>query len=278
MYDISCLRYIVISICDICNQKCTMCPHSIDEWSLSNTDIMTIDTVKKLKERLDEIHYKGIVSISGMGEPLLNPDIKEILDILSRDKEYTLHIVTNGICLLEKDNDLIYYLINKCDKISISIHDMKNYYDKFKEYKNLSNKIELRNHDINDSNSTIYATNRGGTLSRNSIRKRKCYYPYYEICIDCLGRYLLCAHDFNKKSLIKDYDIYNIGIDEYFLDKMKYRKEEMYTTDIQCFEPCIYCDCNGLMDGKEEYDKFVEHISKKEGSLWLNLLRKFLKI
>ena len=103
MYDINSLRYIVVSICDLCNEHCEICPHKFKEWKENHKDVMSIDTANILKKRLDEINYKGIVSISGMGEPLLNPYINNIIDILSKDRTYTLQIITNGTALL-KDN------------------------------------------------------------------------------------------------------------------------------------------------------------------------------
>lgn len=278
MYNISCLRYIVVSICDICNMQCITCPHSIKEWRDSHTDVMTKDTAMILNMRLLEIMYRGIVSISGMGEPLMNKDTRDIISLLSRNRIYQLQIITNGYCLLGKDNDLIDFLLDHCDKIYISIHDMNKEYGLFKKYEKMSKKIELRNHDISRLNSTLLATNRGGTMCKNIERKERCYYPYYEIAIDCLGNYLWCAHDFEKKSIRNNCNIYEMSIEDYFINATKDKKMKMYTMDGQLDEPCKYCDCLGFLDGRNEYDEFVKHFCKKEGSSWLNLLWKYLKI
>ena len=133
-YDINCLRYIVLNICNMCNCRCRICPQSLEPYRENHkNEIMDVDTAWILKKRLDGINYKGIVSISGMGEPTLNIYLKEILKILSKNREYKLWIVTNGLRLLGEDKYILNVLLEYCDRIDISIHDMDKYYNDFKE-------------------------------------------------------------------------------------------------------------------------------------------------
>lgn len=287
MYDINSLRYIVVSICDLCNEQCDICPHKFKEWKENHKDVMSIDSATILKKRLDEINYKGIVSISGMGEPLLNPYINNIIDILSKDRSYTLQIITNGTVLLE-DNELLKYLLDRIDRLDISIHDMSRY-DEFKTLQ-ISDKVTLRNHDYNDKDNTLIMNNRAGAMNEYKYKELErtnthaiicCYYPYYEIAIDCDGYYLWCAHDWNKYS--KDYkaNIRYHSIDWYFLKYTRDKKKNMYNKANVILNggldyPCRYCNCCGVLDGEKEMEEFFKQEDKRRDESWLNRLLKFL--
>ena len=261
-YDINCLRYIVLNICNMCNCRCRICPQSLEPYRENHkNEIMDVDTAWILKKRLDDINYKGIVSISGMGEPTLNIYLKEILKILSKNREYKLWIVTNGLRLLGEDKYILNVLLEYCDRIDISIHDMDKYYNDFKELQKSSEKIYLRNHDINNINSTLIASNRGGSIDNFTLlydKNNPCYYPYYELCIDCSGEYLLCAHDFNKESKDKKINIFSTSIEEYFLYRTYNTKYKMCTTRRHDINPCNKCTCIGILDGIEEYRLFED--------------------
>lgn len=115
------MKNFYFAIISKCNQSCTGCPcgkHAFDGTLLSLDDI---------KETLqDEIGNEELaVTLSG-GEPLLHPQIFDILDYLNQHKIYVT-ILTNG----EKLSDVIFLreLINHLDKetnlIITTIHDAK---------------------------------------------------------------------------------------------------------------------------------------------------------
>ena len=90
--ETDCIRTVVLNISEFCNLQCLSCPRS--KGYKNRKLFMSSSIAQKIKERLDEIKYNGIISISGMGEPFAHPFILNILKIL---KEYNIQIITNGL-------------------------------------------------------------------------------------------------------------------------------------------------------------------------------------
>ena len=81
-----------------CNRACSFCPH----WGFKTEDtrekFVSMDVVDRFIEITSE--YKNQVTLCGMGEPTLHPQIKEILDKF-QDVDYKVILVTNGYKLEE---------------------------------------------------------------------------------------------------------------------------------------------------------------------------------
>ena len=96
------LSQLEIVFSDLCNRTCKFCPRSVDYPNTN--DNMSVDDAELIKERLMEFDYKGAMTISGKGEPLLN---KNALDCISKLKQWKPFLITNGDSLL-KDDTLVY--------------------------------------------------------------------------------------------------------------------------------------------------------------------------
>ena len=68
---------------ELCNRTCSFCPRG--NGYPNKDEHLTIDDAYLIKNRLDEFEYQGIIIISGKGEPLLNPDILEIVNVFKNE-------------------------------------------------------------------------------------------------------------------------------------------------------------------------------------------------
>ena len=101
------LSSIEINPTELCNRLCNFCPRST-YYPNKNLN-MTVEDSVILKEKLDQFTYQGIITISGKGEPLLNKNIIDIVDVL---KSYHVILITNGDAIL-KDNTIVDRLFKK---------------------------------------------------------------------------------------------------------------------------------------------------------------------
>ena len=92
------LSQIEIVFSDLCNRKCDFCPRSVNYPN--RNDNMTCDDAELIRKRLIEFEYKGTISISGKGEPLLN---KNSVECISKLKNWKPFLITNGDPLLKDD-------------------------------------------------------------------------------------------------------------------------------------------------------------------------------
>ena len=94
-----------------CNARCIMCDHYVSHNRGSKH--LELATALKLKPILP---YVSLVVMHGNGEPFLNPDIMDILELY---KEYGVRIATNTN-LSHINSDICYELDQMCDSLQIS--------------------------------------------------------------------------------------------------------------------------------------------------------------
>ena len=88
-----------MDVTNCCNMRCRMCPYSLIEKKGHATDLMTIDLFDKIAEQVFPYAYH--VALSCAYEPLLHPELAEILEIAWRQKVPEWGLVTNA-SLLDK--------------------------------------------------------------------------------------------------------------------------------------------------------------------------------
>jgi len=104
-------RIIVLYTTSRCNARCSFCLTAPQRKTAPAPD-MGLDVVQAL---LDAFPRTKIYKVSGAGEPLVNPQLPEILELLKKHKKRVL-LQTNGIAL---DSNTPLYLV---DKINISVN------------------------------------------------------------------------------------------------------------------------------------------------------------
>ena len=104
---------IYVEITNSCNFNCSFCGKSKREIKF-----MTIEEFRKVANEV--IKYTDLITLHIKGEPLLHPNLKEILDI-SNEVGLKVNITTNG-SLISKN---IEFLKNPCVRqLNISIHSV----------------------------------------------------------------------------------------------------------------------------------------------------------
>ncbi len=96
----------------ICNLKCKMC---IAAFSKKEVSHLTLDKFKIIRR---EFPYLRKISLVGVGEPLLNPELFEIIRFAKKEK-IRIGFTTNGVLLTKNNIEKI--LDCKCDWLNISI-------------------------------------------------------------------------------------------------------------------------------------------------------------
>ena len=240
-FETDMIRIVTLNISEKCQLQCSICPRS---QGYPNQDIfMDLETVKQLKKRLDEINFQGIISISGMGEPCLHPKLLDICKILT---PYKIKILTNGLA------DIDYKSLSHYADIYVTIHNQQSLSYLQNKFKDIN--VVFRNHDIQTADCELIQTNRGGWFINKAIQQ-PCYFPFYKLCIDYDGSYLLCPDDWKRQSKRTGIDIYNMDIEQYYCHYLLPRKKELIKNRIQV--PCSQCNANGTLMGESIVKEYI---------------------
>ena len=107
-------KKIYIEITNICNLNCSFCSN--------DTMLKESITIENFEEVLKKINdYTDYIYLHVKGEPLLHPNLKELLDIALKYKK-KVNITTNGTLLKEKINILSHPSIRQ---INVSLQIIK---------------------------------------------------------------------------------------------------------------------------------------------------------
>lgn len=252
--EIDCIQTIVLNISEYCSLKCSMCPRSAGYPN--RKAYMDFLTILDIKKRLQDIDYKGTISISGMGEPCEHPKLMKLLEILTtnsnHEPKYKIKLLTNGIPNVD------YHKIEEMGiKLLVSVHDIKSI-DYLKEkFKNTS--AILRNHDPHSFSTELKITNRAGYMKSGEIQTGCCNYPFYKMMIDIDGSYLLCPEDWDRITKKSENNVHTKSIKEFFIDYLKNIKKELIENGRSNLTPCNKCSMNGSLMG----GKMVEYFKSK---------------
>lgn len=107
-------KKIYIEITNICNLKCKFCP-----VSTRKKEFMSVDNFEKIIEKIH--NHTNLVCLHVKGEPLLHPNLEEILSVLEK---YNLkaNITTNGTLI--KENLKVLKNSKAVRQINFSIHSI----------------------------------------------------------------------------------------------------------------------------------------------------------
>ena len=252
--------WIDISLTELCNRLCVFCPR-IDPDVYPNQNLhMGLGLLEKISSELIDLDYQGGVVFCGYGEPLLHPQIKEIIGIFG--KKIRTEIVTNGDKLTV---DLIHDLFDKglsflCVSMYDGPHQVEYFTDMMKQAGLSNHQFILRDrwHTEEDSFG-LKLTNRGGTINfgdkvEQGIRK-PCFYLAYSLAIDWNGDMLLCVQDWQKKIKLG-----NAGQDKLLdvwesprISKLRNKLIQGDRSD----SPCKECNTDGTFHGFNHVEKWM---------------------
>jgi len=203
---------------------------------------MSIPTAENIAKQIDNIRWKGTLSFTGWGEPLMNKDLFNIIDLMP--KKCKIRITTNGDILYKNSKMLESILSRDIDIVYVSIYDGKPQYDMFQEAWGQYDNIELRPLEEREPN----FTNRGGSVDiGKDARDGYCYIPFYKMFIDLDGTVRLCCNDWNRK----------VGYGKNIVDA--WNKLDRIYNGKRDFAPCNNCSVDGTQKGKDEFLKRINH-------------------
>lgn len=243
-----------------CTRRCSFCPVSNEGYYKKLYGSDKIFDSSKYKELIDELaiyNYSQMISFSGFCEPLLYPELGDIISytrlFLPRS---SILVVTNGDLLTKSKVENL--IKSGCNTISISVYEEKNeefFYNLKEHYKNDIN-IFPRRRFFNGSDNGIIYSNR--TDSANTF-SGQCFYPFYSIMIDVSGEVRPCTHDaFGQINLGSV--LYQSIFDIWTSDSFNNLRRQLSAGDRSAINACSHCNVKGILHGKYHYDAWKNHI------------------
>lgn len=127
-------KKIYVEITNICNLSCSFCS--------KDKRVKEYISVIKMEQLLQKINdYTDYIYLHVKGEPLLHPDLEEILNLCEKYHK-KVNITTNATLLKEKEKILSHKAIRQ---INLSLHSENEKKDYLKEIFNVVDKLEDKN-------------------------------------------------------------------------------------------------------------------------------------
>ena len=261
--------FIELNINELCNRVCLFCPR-VDPKKYPNQNIhMSVELAENIANQLASINFKGIVNISGTGEPLLT---KHIVDIVKQfgDRDIHTEIVTNGDTLVKKNGpELVKKLYSAgLRQFVVSMYDGPEQIESFSSLfescgidKSLYS-LRDRWYDESEDYGLLY-TNRAGNIGSehlSEIGKEKliksgttaCFYTHYAMMIDWNGDALLCCQDMYNRT-IKFGNVADRPILEIWKDSKLMEFRNKLKNGERSLSPCNTCNANGQIFGGNHF-------------------------
>lgn len=257
--------WIDISLTELCNRQCSFCPR-FDKNLYPNQKLhMGIGLIQKIRDELVSLNYQGGVVFCGYGEPLLHPEIMNIIKIFGRDVR--TEIVTNGDYLKPEVISKLYEA--GLSFMCVSMYDGPEQVEKFtKMFKDAgieTDRFILRDRwHSGEDGFGIKLTNRGGVLNNTNVVPtavefkntiRPCHYLAYSLAIDWNGDLLLCVQDWAKK--VKLGNVFSdtlLGV--WLSPRMKKMRNELIQGK-RDKSPCKECDADGTLHGFNHVNAWI---------------------
>lgn len=250
------LTVVEVNPTELCNRTCSFCPR-VDPEVYPNQNLhMTRKTLTAVVDDLYAHNYQGRIVFSGMGEPILNKDILNLIRI-AKGKIKDIQMYTNGDKIL---NDEWYTLEEFIDAGLTSI--FIDVYDSKEQHQQWEKKIHKLKHIIPIHLSAKYNfpikvfTNRAGTVKTEGIPqdvlRQPCFLPHTKAFIDWDGSLLLCCNDWARAAgrfgNVNDTPLHKLWLS----DEMNEVRRKLMRDRINGGDPCNVCNAVGNQKLKRE--------------------------
>ena len=250
---------IEINITDLCNRRCSFCPRVDPEIYPNRKVFIDNQLIDRIISELQRLCYRGKVSFSGFGEPLLNKYFIEIIqkfrDSLSSD--VLIETNTNGDKLTP---DLLKGLFDAgLSSLYWNLYDGPEQVSLVKKIISDSGVpetlIRIRPHwpdstFLNDVG--LFLNNRSGALNTPSNLtlplKKTCHYPFYKLLIDWNGDVLVCSNDWLRKFIVGN--VKDQSLDVIWMDPAWNEHRKLLLAGDRTSQPCNTCDVDGGIFGE----------------------------
>jgi len=247
------LATVEINPTELCNRVCSFCPRSDPNVYPNRKLHMSTTTAQLLVDQLESASFRGDIHITGFGEPLLNPNILEIIKICSN--KFHTEVITNGDRIKTGKISLKQLKEAGLNLLLVDCYDNQEQTKFFESLLSKSDlKYKIRNHYDNGSLTLIEEygyNNRGGALYDTKTRTKSCFLPMYKSFVDWNGDVLLCCNDWFRNQTpfgnIYKETFNNIWMNKSFVDVRK----NLLEGERSCLGACKNCDVNGTLYGDE---------------------------
>ena len=226
-----------IPITDICNLNCAGCM-SFSSLSTKSGNIDIQSTVKSLKTMLDKGCVPVSITLSG-GEPLLYPNLKELIHAIKSIYSGEIYILTNGILLEKRLDDIL-----EVDEVLFSVYPGLKYNKQILLLKSLGIRYEIhcrkKDHFIN------LGLSDKNLSDAEKVFKEKCFLN----CLSLKDNKLFCCRITSNIHILNDYFKTNFEIREGdYLDIDKINNNSDIFKFICTVHPfCSYCNFNSTLE------------------------------
>lgn len=246
------LHHVELNIVENCTRKCSFCPRYNPSSYPNIKEYMKISTLDIFIERVLESSYTEEIHLTGFGEPLMHPNIIDVIIKLRQQLTNYISLTTNGD-LFDRYNPSKLYEAG-ISNITVSCYDGPDHYDRILTYfKDVpSSTFFIRKLWKDDKEANFLAQNsftiRHPDLAE--IKKSPCYIPFYKLFIDYDGKILLCSNDWYRKHNL------NLNINTQSLMEIWFSEEIQNTRKLllnseRTKPACQTCQIPGTLVGSE---------------------------
>ena len=258
--------WLELSPIDVCNRSCIFCPKSDDNIAPNQPNaILPAVLYKKLATELNDLEYQGTVMLAGYGEPMLHPQLNDLISTFSR--VCNTEITTNGAVL--SASRIQGMLSAGIGKIVVSMYDgpeQQEYFESmFKTAGAPKEKYILRDRWYDaDADYGIKLTNRGGTIDagvQDKVDSRHpCFYPHYMMMINWNGDCFLCTQDWNRR--MQSGNAMLQPLIEIWNSKMLKQYRSRLAGGNRNLSPCSNCNADGTLHGAKHAAYWTSYYQK----------------
>ena len=258
--DVPLFSWLDINLTELCNRKCGFCPRADPAFYPNQNIHMALGLAEKIAGELRELEFRGAVVLSGFGEPMLHPNLA---DLVSAFKDVRVEMVTNGDFLSPAKIERL----SKAglDFFVVSMYDGPHQKDLFRgmfaEAGCDDGQFLLRDRwHSEEQDFGLKLTNRAGTVTFGIQREvdisRPCYYPAYSLTIDWNGDVLLCVQDWHKK--VKAGNLYAQTLLEVWTSPQLNKRRRELGCGRRVSSPCNLCNADGTLHGYNHIQAWEE--------------------
>lgn len=255
MDALSAIKTVDLNVTELCNRACVFCPR-VDPKQYPNQNLnMSLADAAMLAYRLCEIHYQNEIQIGGQGEPLLHPQILDIVMLLREalPTNRNIHLTTNA----DRLTTTLAHQLHAAglDRLFISVYDSAEQKQAIKDrLAGVPLEVIWKDFFLTESESygLGHISNRAGKLaSTNPIPQQRCNLPFYSLSVDWDLDIRLCVHDWNKEFTAGS--LRDNSIREVWLNPAMQEYRQMLANGQRSNSPCSACDVNGQFYGNDSY-------------------------
>ncbi len=258
-----------VNTTELCNRTCVFCPRSDPEVYPNRKLHMSVETASKVAQDLASFGYKGRVSFSGFGEPLLNKSLPDLVRTVRKHlPDSILDTNTNGDRLTVAAIQELYDA--GLTAIYVNLYDGPEqrpvFEDLFAKAGADPERYRLRPHWggpdeeyglILNNRSGLVTWEESGMAELHEPIKHPCYYPFSRALIDWNGDMLLCTNDWGRAVIAGN--VHKQHLAEIWMSERMLEARRKLMKGDRHHKPCDKCNVNGTLSGQFSFDLLIDY-------------------